>query len=332
MAMATPRRRLATVAIAFAVASTVLWRPAGAPGFDIIYLKSGEPLKCRIDAAVEGYVKARVLVESPSGATTVARTIRLSEVARIDFETPEAESAALENAGPEELEAIRELWNQKRKLLGVPQSNAGEAGLILAGLLLDGSKGTDASPARRQIALETFEAVEQGDWDPGRRMRGKHGRLRALLALGRPDEALVEARQIQKEAEDPAILIETRHVMARAALQELKALVDENPKWRDDDDVRATVDAAFQSAVDQFLHPFLFHGASAEPAARGLWGAVETYLVAGERENARKRIDDILALYPDAAVAPKARERREQLRPKNESRKAAPSARQAADG
>lgn len=279
-------------------------QPGRLLAFDVMVLVDDpRPLKCRVDGLGDDFLVARVAIETREGTTTERRSIKLGRIAFIDFEMADAEAALLASPEQAALAELRDLWESKSKWLRVPRSNAGEAGLAVAGALLAGG---DA--ARAAVALDTFRMVEDGDWNESRRALAQQGRLRALLALGRPEEALAEARVVAESAEDPAILVETRLVMAEAARRKFEAAVEESPKWREDDEVRDAVMRQFQDTIDQFLYPSLFHGFLEEPAALGLWSASEVYRLAGDGAAARACAQDLVALYPETAHAEQARQ------------------------
>ena len=271
--------------------------------FDVLKLVDDEvPLKVRVDGLGDTFIVARVAIESDGKTRTEQRTIQLADIEFIDFEIPEAEASLLAAPVPGKLEQLRDLWEAKSKWLGVRRSNSGTVGLEVAEVLLRSGEA-----AKVDVALATFAAIERGDWDTSRQARAQQGKLRCLLALGRPEEALEEAKRVAETAEDPGILVETRLVMAQAARDRFEAMLEENPKWREDDEVREQVTAEYHDTVDQFLYPCLFHGSLQEPAARGLWNAAEVYLLADDREAAQNCASDLLKLYPDSEFAGKAK-------------------------
>lgn len=276
---------------------------APAVAFDVLKLEDeSEPLKCRIDGLGDSFIVARVAIEANGKTRTEQRTIQLEDIRFIDFEIPKPESALLERPVREQLVALRDLWESKSKWLGVRRSNSGEVGLVVANLLLQSGEA-----AKVKVALTTFSMVEQGDWDETRRAHAQQGKLRALLALGRPEEALAEARLVAETAEDPTILVETQMVMAEAARREFEASLEEYPKWREDDEVREQVMAQYHTAIDQFLFPCLFHGSLEGTASRGLWNAAEVYNLAENRDLALNCAKDLLALYPGSEFEERAR-------------------------
>ena len=115
-----------------------------------------------------------------------------------------------------------------------------------------------------------------------------------------------EAQVIASESEDPDLLLEARHLLAMLDFDRLKALIDDNPKWEEDDTVKHEIRALYDSTVDQFLHPYLFFGTEQEAAARGLLFAARTHQLAGREAHLRDCIDDIRQLYPDTTPAKEA--------------------------
>ena len=271
--------------------------------FDILYLEeSGAAMKCRIEGLGDDFIKATVLIERPgSPARKVVRSFRLTEIDYIDFDTSGEALDALGTPGKSPA-VIRDEWNEKRRYLGIRKSNAGDFGLALGNVLLESDES-----AKIKVALDTFRLVEQSDWDETRRALAQQGRLRCLLALGQAEKALAEAKVIARESEDPVIMIEAHYVMARATRQDFEALLEENPKWREDDEVREEVEAAFNDTIDRFLYASLFFGSHDAQAARGLWNAAEVFNLAGESAAARDCAKDIVALYQGTDFAERAR-------------------------
>jgi hypothetical protein len=287
----------------FVLALVFLVFATNARSFDILYLKEGaSPLKCRVEALGDNFVKATVLLERAGApATKVTRSYPLEKIDFIDFEIPDAEASALK-APTASLATIRSLWNSKRRWLPVGKSNAGEIGLILSEALL-----SSGEPAKVKVALETFKLIERSDWNKERQAEAQQGRLQSMLALGQAEAALAEAKIIARESEDPAIMIKARYVMARAKRQEFEALLGDNPKWREDDEVRDEVEMVFNASIDQFLFSSLFFGSFEEQAARGLWNAAEVFDLAEDAEAARNCASDIVALYNGTEFSERAR-------------------------
>ncbi|MGK0185166.1 MAG: tetratricopeptide (TPR) repeat protein [Verrucomicrobiales bacterium] len=279
---------------------------ASALAFDVLKLVNDpEPLKCRIDGLGDTFLVARVAIEINGRTTTEQRTIQLEAIEFVDFEIPAAEVQIQQQKGKgkKALEQLRDLWESKSKWLGVPRSNSGDVALAVGDALL-----ASGEKAKATVALATFVAVEKGDWNEHRRALAQQGKLRALLALGRAEEALAEAQLVAETAEDPTILVETRMVMAAATRREFEASLQEYPKWREDDEVREQVMEQFHTTIDQFLYPCLFHGSLEESAAEGLWNAAEVYQLAGSDDAALDCSRDIVALYPQSGFAERAKQ------------------------
>ena len=279
------------------------WGAGRSVAFDVLLLVGEtQPMKCRIDGLGDDFLVARVAIETEGNVVTEKRTIELNQIAFIDFEIPGSESVLLANPDRAQLETLRNLWESKSKWLGIRRSNSGAVGLAVANILL-----ASGEASKVKVALNTFRKVEHGDWNENRRALAQQGRLRALLALDRPDEALADARTIAENSEDPTLLVETRAVMAEASRRQFEASLEEFPKWREDDEVRDEVLEQFHATIDQFLYPCLFHGSLEESAARGLWNASQVYVLAGEWKAAQNCAKDLVTLYPDTIFAERGR-------------------------
>jgi hypothetical protein len=197
----------------------------------------------------------------------------------------------------------RVLWQRLEPFLAVPESHAGQAGLVYGDILL-----LSSDPNRHEEALALYRRIENEAWDEEDRQFATRGRLGALLKLGRVDEASQEAEALAEAAEDPGLLLETKLLLAQTRLAALSDLLEQNPRWDEDPPVRAERDQLLDEALDLALYPFLFHGTAQEQAARGLWLAREAYLLAGDRRAAREVATDITTLYPGSRPAGPARQ------------------------
>ena len=90
------------------------------------------------------------------------------------------------------------------------------------GLLL---RNGDLASARK--AFDLFRTIEMGTWSRPEAMRARQGRLRAMVASGSVHEAVVEAKEIERISDDPAVLIEAKFILAKAAEKALRKLVDD---------------------------------------------------------------------------------------------------------
>lgn len=289
---------------AIAILGSAPWLLPARPAFsiDVLHLKEGDPVKCEILDITDQMVRIKVSIKVPGGDAFSTKIVPVAEVALIDFGPLPGETLLLESATVDDLGELEALWNGSRANLHRPNSSAGEIGLLFAAMLLESGK---AGAAGR--ALDVYSRIEKGDWDERRRPRARQGRLRTLLALGRIDDAVKEATEIAMGTEDRGILADAKHILAEADFDKLKKLVEENPRWEEDDEVRPERNALYHDVIDRFLHPYLFHGSDEEAAARGLWSAIEVHLLSGEEEEARRRAGDLVALYPGSSFAARAR-------------------------
>lgn len=269
-------------------------------GLDVVFTEAGQAVPGRILYLDDdgGRLRMRVVLEGPRGGGTALRDVPLGRVRAIDFAPIPGESAALEDPSAPSIDALRDLWNELRRHLARPRSNAGRVGLAYARRLVD-----EASRHWLDEALEVFEALAAHAWRPGVRAEARAGALRVKLALGHHAEAEAEAGLLAAETDDATLLIEARHVLALAGRRRLGELVEEHPRWREDDEVRPECLRLFHETVDRFLHAPLFHGSRGDVAARGLWHAREACLFLGESGEAAALAEDLVALYPDSEFA-----------------------------
>ena len=197
----------------------------------------------------------------------------------------------------------RVLWQRQEPLLSVPESHAAKAGMVYGEILL-----LSSDPARHNEALALFQRIEEEAWDETDRDTATRGRLKALLRLGRVDEASAEAQGLAEQAEDPGLLLETKLLLAQTRLAALRELLEDNPRWKQDPPVRTERNQLLNDALDLSLYPFLFHGTAHDQAAQGLWLAHEAYLLAGDAAAAREVASDIVSIYPETRYAGPARE------------------------
>jgi hypothetical protein len=267
---------------------------------DVIQYTDGSVRTIKI-AAVEGPM-LRIVVPSPvpgqpGGSTLIPR----AGISKIIFGPDPVLDAVAASPALGSLSSARSRWQNLQTLLGMPESRAGEAGCLYGEILLQ----TDES-ARHDEALEVFKAVETGTWNPEHRQRATRGRLNALIKKGQLEEASQEAEQIERSAEDPGLVIDTRLLLAGARKEALNLLLSENPRWNEDPPVRAERQRLIHEGVEYALYPFLFHGTKRQQAARGLWLACEIYQLAGQDDDARAVAGDLTEIYsetPEAAEA-----------------------------
>ena len=235
----------------------------------------------------------------PPGTIGVPR----ATVRQIDFAPDEARDAFLAKATPTQAAQVGTLWTRVEPFVGVARSSAARIGLRYAGLLVDSAGGTNGTHATYATALALFSRIEREAWSEEDRVAAKQGRLRAMVASGKVAEAVAEATELAKSSTDPAVLIEAKFILARAADETLRKLVDENPRWEEDERVRPERHRLFHEAVDLYLYPYLFGGGRAEPAARGLGYLIELYRFTGDDQLALETARDLVTLFPETSPA-----------------------------
>lgn len=240
----------------------------------------------------------RLSIPGPPGQPPAVIAINRADVDTIKF-GPDADLETVLNDRTIGRTAFaRLLWQKREPFLSIPESRAAEAGLVYGEILLISS-----DPNRHAEALALYERIEKEAWSEADRDSATNGRLKAMMRMGRLDEASAEAQALADAAEDPELLLDIKLLLAQARIAELQELLDENPRWYEDPPVRAERNQLLNDALDLALHPFLFHGTSREQAAQGLWLAHEAYVLAGQPEAAREVATDITSIYPETRPA-----------------------------
>lgn len=277
-------------------------------GQDVIYLKTGESLACRLDALTDNIVSFTLLSKAGTAGGSARQTIPADLVDRIEFDFAAGEAEFFEKRNEATAGKLREWWDFTFAHLHRPRSRAAAYGIALANAMIREQPGS--GPDR---ALPILDRVIDRAWSPEDIAQAKHGRLRALMAKGDLETATSEAQVLARETENPELLIEVNYLLARADMEKLKALEAEHPRWEEDDEVRPERNELFHRTMDRFLGPHLFHATREEVAARGLFAAAELYAYAGEILPARNRWNDLIKLYPDSTFAAQAAARLESL-------------------
>lgn len=266
-------------------------------GQDVIHRKDGSTREVRV-VGVEGD-QLRISIPSavpgrPGGSTTVS----LAEVERIEFGPDAVLEALRKNKTAASIAAARVRWLALEPLLSLPESRAGEAGCLYGDVLLMSPEASD-----HEAALAVFTKVEQEGWSPADREMAARGRLRAMLALGKLEEASREAEAMAGTSGAPDFLLETKLLLAEARLAELDKLLADNPRWYQDPPVKAERSRLLNEAADLSLYPFLFHGTKRELSAKGLALARRLYQLVGDKDEAAKVAEDLVAIYPETPEA-----------------------------
>lgn len=267
---------------------------------DVIHYTDGTTRSVKI-LAVEG-PSLRVGIGAPlPGRQPPSTLIPRANISKIVFGPDPILDAVAAQPVPGSLASARSRWQALQPLLGTHESRSGEAGCLYGEILLQLD-----DPARHDEALAVFAEVEKGAWKVSDRQRATRGRLAALIKKGKLEEASQEAEEIERSAEEPDLIIETRLLLADARMESLKALLAENPRWNEDPPVRAERQRLIHEGVEFALFPFLFHGTKRAQAAKGLWLACEIYGLAGQDDDASAVAADLVEIYSETPEAAKA--------------------------
>ncbi len=278
--------------------------PFAAAAQDVVVMKNGETLACRIDDLTDNIVN--VTLPGPVGVPggSARRTLQAAAVERIEFGFGEGEEALFARRHEASAAELKPWWDASFAHLHRPRSRAAAWGVALGAAMM--REDPKSGSARAQ---SLFDHVIARAWSIAEVNLAKQGRLRALMGRGELETATAEARLLARETEDPALLIEVEHLLALADFQALRALEEEHPRWVEDEEVRPRREELYHRALEQFLNPHLFHATREEAAARGLHHAAELLRFGGEHGEAKARWGDLLKLYPSTAHAATARER-----------------------
>lgn len=275
-----------------------------ASALDTLFKTGGEKQVGTVMVVEEDTIRIRVPLPALPGSGPEAQpvfatvVIPRKDILHIEFNPDEAREALLKDPKPENLPAIETLWRQWQPFLTMPRSPAGRVAIAYADLLLKQQSQPEALQA-----LELFTRIEHDAWDEPSQMQARQGRLRAMVATGQAEKAVNEAIELSKITEDPAVLIEAKYILARAADQRLRDLVEDNPRWEEDIYVIPERHRLYNEALDEYFYPYLFLGAEQDAASRGLWGAVEIYRFTGELPLALECARDLAAIYPETSYA-----------------------------
>jgi len=266
---------------------------------DVLFLKDGSRRAGKL-IGQDGdmlRVQVRILPGQPAATLGIPR----AEVERIEFADDEERDEFLRRAEVEDLLLAARYWGAGERFLDITGSPAARIGLRYADLLL-----ASDNRATKERALELFRRIETTAWSEQDKADARRGRLRAMIATGNAADAVEEARQLADTAEEPAVLIEAKYILASVAARDLRDLEEANPRWEEDIFVRPERARLYEEALDLFLFAPLFYGSDAGPSARGLWAVLEIYRDAGELVPAMETARDLLALYPGTSQAQRA--------------------------
>ncbi len=281
---------------------------------DVLLLKNGTRRAGEIVSADATTIRLRVPLAGPAatipGAASATVGIPRADVESIEFNPDPAREERLRTVDPAKAYEVEIDWKRQEPWLSFPRSPAGAIGCVLGDLWV---KSKD--PTKATQALELFNRIEAQSWSDADKARAKQGRLRAMVALGRAEEAVEQAQKLAEESEDPEILIEAKNIMAQAAEKDLRNFLEENPRWEMDSNVIEERHRLYNRVLELYLYPALFFGSDTERSARGLWGAAGIYRLSNQTNLAIETARDIVTLYPDSPEATPAKQYLASLKP-----------------
>lgn len=280
---------------------------------DAIYLKTGELAVCRIDAITPKITNFTLLSDPGPAKGSARRTVATDRIDYFVFGFKPGEKEVFENRSKEGSEVLEKWWNTWFAHLSRRRARTAAFGNAFGHALL--RENPDINAKR---SLSVFDRIIARAWSGDDVAEAKQGRLRALMALGDFETATHEAQLLARETEDPGLLIEVKYLLAQADFETLKVLVDENPKWEEDDDVRPECNRLYHIVIDQLLWPHLFHATKENEAARGLFGVAGVYRFAGDEGLALAACEDLIQLYPETDFTPRVIALLEQIKSQTE--------------
>jgi hypothetical protein len=263
---------------------------------DAVTLAGGE----RKTGCILGVEKEEVILSAQPvpGLPSVELRLPKSRLVAMEFgENPQREEF-LQSAGHAQLAEVAGLWERFSPLLSVPGSPGARIGLRY-GLLLLGAHPPGGAPG----ALALFESIAAAAPTPAEREAATQGVLRALLAGGQWARAETEAGFLCKTASGTPLLAEARLTFGVVRTVRLREFLQENPRWQQDDFVRAERDRLYESALDHLLGAALLQGVPGELAARGLRMALEVFAQAGDLVRTRAIAEDLVVFHPGTMEA-----------------------------
>jgi hypothetical protein len=281
---------------------------------DVLLLKNGTRRAGEIVFADAATIRLRVPLSRPAasipGAASATVGIPRADVESIEFNPDPAREERLRTVDPARALEVELDWKRQEAWLSFPRSPAGAIGCVLGNMWV---KSKD--PTKATQALELFNRIEAKSWRDEDKARAKQGRLRAMLALGRAEEAVEQAQKLAEQSEDHEILIEAKNIMAQAAEKDLRNFLEENPRWEMDSNVIEERHRLYNRVLELYLYPALFFGSDAERSACGLWGAAGIYRLSNQTNLAIETARDIVTLYPDSPEATPAKQYLASLKP-----------------
>jgi len=264
-------------------------------GQDTLFLVNGERSVGKILGVDERFFRLRRTLkteasEQVDGREVVAQvSVPRDSVIRVEFGSWSSLQDQLKRGLS--LAQLKSQWEFWKPFVAVPRAPAGMIGLAYAQKLF-------ADNPTDPMVLELLVDIEASSWSQADREQARRGRLAAMIAAGRVEEAEKEARQLASISEDPTLVLEAHYVLGQAAEKELAQLEKDNPRWQEDPFVVPRRSELFQEALDHYLFGPLFFGSSTVQAARGLNGAKQLHETYGSQADALECARDLAALYP----------------------------------
>ena len=274
---------------------------------DTVFLRQGEAIAGKIAEFDGRIIRLKRFLPPLQGAPADAPpvfasvTLPISRVERVEFSADEMPNQKLRNATATNMPQIKALWDSALIWLPIPKSRVAEIGLCYGNLLLNA--GDDASAGR---ALEIFRVIETSSWSEDMKIQARQGRLRAMIATGSVQEAVVEAQEIARTSADPAVLLEAKYILAQAAHRAFDKFVAENPRWKEDAFAIPERNRLYDEVLALYLYPALFFGSESESAARGLWAVAQISHSAGDLKQALEVSRDLVFIYSETSYAQRA--------------------------
>lgn len=272
---------------------------------DVLEMKTGTSRTGKIISFDEKFIRLELNLAAQGGSSVrsvASIALPRGDVLSIAFAPSSQRDAAIRSAAAQDIDALDGYWKEFQPWLEMPRSPSGSIACALGNALLATKERKNADRA-----LELFTLVEEKTWQASDKARAREGRLRAMTATGKAAKAIEEAKALAAETEDPEILIEANYIMAKAAEEELKDFLKENPRWDIDSSVIDKRHQLQNRVLELYLYPSLFFGTNNEKAARGLWGAIGIYRTSGEERLAIETSRDIHTFYPKTPEAEQAR-------------------------
>ena len=263
---------------------------------DTVMRVEGNPVTGKILGSDPNGVRIEVVVIP--GQPPATMMIRPAQIKEITFGDTPAMLELLRTATATKLPQLAMLWQQREEMLALKGSLAANIGLVYAQYLL-----TSTTAGAKASSLKIYEKIVANTTDEFLRSKAAEGRLQALISVGRADEAVEDAKKLAENSDDPTTLIQAKFILAEASFKQLQKLIEDNPKWEEDVNIRPKRNQLYHDTLDLYLYPAMFYGAETEPAARGIWGAVQVCKLGENLPEARELARDLEILYPSTSFA-----------------------------